>query len=84
MAELGGSGKAYLIALGSRGMTLRSIDGGKAARAKVLAKARVLTCTCGSTHLIEVRIGVAVDDCGRVIHKGTIVRKCAQCGKVVE
>lgn len=65
-------------------MSLRSIDGGKTARAKVLARARVLTCLCGSTHLREIRIGIAVDDYGRVVHKGTVVRKCDQCGKLVE
>jgi DNA-directed RNA polymerase subunit RPC12/RpoP len=60
---------------------LRAIRGGKP---KALATARVLECQCGSRSLIEVRVGVAVDKHGKVVHRGTLVRKCAQCGRLVE
>lgn len=62
---------------------LRSIRGNKP---KAMAKARILECPppCGSRTLIEVRVGVAVDKSGKTIHRGTLVRRCAQCGRTVE
>jgi DNA-directed RNA polymerase subunit RPC12/RpoP len=62
---------------------LRSIRGNKP---KAMAAARILECPppCGSRTLIEVRCGVAVDKYGKVIHRGTLMRKCAHCGKFVD
>ena len=64
---------------------LTAIQGGKTeARAKALAAARIIECACGSRTLIETRTGVAVDRHNRVVHRGTLMRKCAFCGKLVE
>jgi hypothetical protein len=60
---------------------LRAIRGNKP---KALAEARILQCPCGSRTVIEARVGVAVDKQGKTIHRGTLVRTCAGCGRVVE
>lgn len=62
---------------------LKAIRGGKP---KALAHARIIECPppCGSRTMIEVRVGIAVDKYGKVIHRGTLMRKCAQCGKYVD
>lgn len=60
---------------------LRAIRGGKP---KAMAEARILECQCGSRSVIETRTGVAVDKKGKVIHRGVLVRKCADCGRVIE
>lgn len=62
---------------------LTPIRGGKP---KAMATARILECPppCGSRAMIEVRVGVALDKAGKVIHRGTLVRRCAQCGKTVD
>lgn len=60
---------------------LRAIRGGKP---KAMAEARILQCPCGSRSVVEVRVGVAVDKAGKVIHRGTLTRQCAQCGRVIE
>lgn len=60
---------------------LRAIRGNKP---KALAEARILQCPCGSRSVVEVRVGVAVDKAGKVIHRGTLTRKCADCGMVIE
>ena len=58
---------------------LRAITGGK--RAKAMAEARILQCPCGSREVIETRTGVVLGKDGKVIHRGTLGRKCAACGK---
>jgi hypothetical protein len=63
---------------------LRSIDGGKRDRAKRLANAQILTCSCGSRAMIEVRVGIARAKDGKVIFRGTRMWQCAQCGKLAE
>lgn len=63
---------------------LRSIDGGKHARAKRLANARIVECKCGSRTMIEARTGIAVAKDGKIVHRGTRALKCAACGAMVE
>ena len=58
---------------------LRSIRGGK--RVKAMAEARILECPCGSRTFTEARTGVALDKQGKTIHRGTLTRICAHCGK---
>lgn len=60
---------------------LRAIRG---ARPEALAQARIVQCTCGSRTVREVRIGIAKDKNGRVIHRGTPALKCDDCGKLIE
>lgn len=60
---------------------LTAIRGGKA---KELAKARILECSCGSRTMIEVRVGVAVNRYGKVVHRGTLMHQCATCGKLIQ
>ncbi len=61
--------------------TLKAIQGNKP---KQLAQARILQCKCGSRSLIETRTGVAVGAKGNIIHRGTVVYRCADCGKAVQ
>ena len=58
----------------------------RGSKPKAMAAARILECPppCGSRSVVEVRVGVAVDKAGKVVHRGTLVRKCAQCGRAVE
>lgn len=64
---------------------LRAIDGGKAKRAKTLAEARILKCDCGkSSVLLDGHINPVVDKNGKTLHRGTPVRICAGCGRVIE
>lgn len=62
-------------------MTLKAIKGGKPEQ---LAQARILQCKCGSRSLIETRTGVAVGPKGNVIHRGTVVYRCAECKEIVQ
>ena len=60
---------------------LHAIRGNKP---KALAEARILECQCGSRTFTEARTGVAVDSKGKTIHRGTLVRMCAHCGRAVQ
>jgi hypothetical protein len=57
---------------------LKAIRGNKP---KAMAEARILECACGCRTFVEVRTGVAVNDKGKVIHKGTPTLVCTECGK---
>ena len=61
---------------------LRVIDGGK--KAKRLAEARILECPCGNRTFVEARTGILLDKQGKTLHKGTLTRVCANCGRVSE
>lgn len=56
---------------------LTAIRGGKA---KELAKARILECSCGSRTMIEVRVGVAVNRYGKEVHRGTLMHNALPAG----
>lgn len=60
---------------------LRAIVGNKPQR---LAEARILQCPCGSREVVETRTGVLLGKDGKVIHRGTLGRKCAACGKEMQ
>lgn len=60
---------------------LKAIKGSKPEQ---LARGRILTCKCGSRSLIETRTGVAVGPKGNVIHRGTVVYRCMDCGAIVQ
>jgi hypothetical protein len=60
---------------------LRSIDGGKAKRAARVAEARLLKCVCGCHTFVEARTGILLDKTGKAVHRGTVTRVCASCGK---
>lgn len=62
-------------------LDLKAIRGNKP---KAMAEARILECPCGSRRIREERIGVAVDASGKTVHRGTLVRVCGECGKVLE
>lgn len=63
---------------------IRSIDGGRKARAKTVAEARILECKCGSRRIRDEYVGRMVGKSGRVVHKGTKVAVCGQCGNIIE
>lgn len=60
---------------------LRAIDGGKKDRAKALAQARVLECSCGSRRVRDEYVGRLIGKNGRIVHKGAVIMVCGQCGK---
>jgi hypothetical protein len=62
---------------------IRAIDGGRRRRAETLAEARILQCPCGSRRVREERVGVVLGPSGKVVHRGTLVRVCGECGKVL-
>lgn len=59
---------------------LRIIDGSK--KAKRIAEARILECSCGCRTFVEARTGILLDKGGKVVHKGTLTRHCTACGKL--
>ena len=60
---------------------LRVIDGSK--KAKRIAEAKILECSCGCRTFVEARTGILIDKDGKVVHNGTLTRHCVSCGKMV-
>lgn len=63
---------------------LRAIDGGKQRRADTLSSARILECPkCQGRRFRDEYIGRLIGKGGKVVHKGTQVMVCGQCGEVL-
>lgn len=63
---------------------LRAIDGGKQRRADTLSAAVIVECPkCGSRRIRDEYVGRLIGKGGKVVHKGTPVMVCGQCGEVV-
>lgn len=63
---------------------LRAIDGGKQRRADTLSAAVILECPkCHSRRVRDEYVGRLIGKGGKVVHKGTLVMVCGQCGEVL-
>lgn len=64
---------------------IRAIDGGKKQRAKTMAGAYIVECPkCTSRRIRDEYVGRVIGRSGKVVHKGTHIIVCGQCGHLIE